>query len=94
MSTVICGNDDKCKSLLNNNVPSCLKQLVHIKPVSRETQELAKRKGLLLFSFEQVEKLGAEKKNRPVVCYFALFIISFFSSYFVMHFLFILASST
>lgn len=78
MSTVICENDEKCKSLLNNNVPSCLKQLVHIKPVSKETQELAQRKGLLLFSFEQVEKLGAEKKNRPVVCYFVVLLLLFF----------------
>jgi len=66
MTTVICENDDKCKSLLNNSIPSCLKQLVHIKAVSKETVELAHRKGLQLFSFEQVEKLGAEKKNRPV----------------------------
>lgn len=67
MSLVICDNEDKCKSLLNNS-PSCLKQLVHIKPISKETSELAKRKGINMLSFEYVEKLGAEKKNRPVVC--------------------------
>lgn len=67
MSLVICDNEDKCKSLLNNS-PSCLKQLVHIKPISKETTELAKRKGINMLSFEYVEKLGAEKKNRPVVC--------------------------
>lgn len=65
MSLVICDNEDKCKSLLNNS-PSCLKQLVHIKPISKETTELAKRKGINMLSFEYVEKLGAEKKNRPV----------------------------
>jgi len=67
MSLVICDNEDKCKSLLNN-APPCLKQLVHIKPISKETVELAKRKGINTLSFDYVEKLGAEKKHRPVVC--------------------------
>jgi hypothetical protein len=67
MSLVICDNEDKCKSLLNNS-PPCLKQLVHMKPISQETIELAKRKGINTLSFDYVEKLGAEKKHRPVVC--------------------------
>lgn len=67
MTTVICENEDKIKSLLNET-PSCLKQLIHIKPISSETVELAKRKGINTYSFEHVERLGAEKKNRPLVC--------------------------
>lgn len=66
MALVICENDDKCKSLLNDP-PACLKTLIHIKPISKDTVELAKRKGIATMSFEQVERLGAEKKNRPVV---------------------------
>lgn len=66
MSTVICENDDKCKSLLNDP-PPCLKQLIHIKSITKETAELAKRKNIATFSFEQVERLGAEKKNVPMV---------------------------
>lgn len=66
MTTVICENDDKCKSLLND-IPSCVRQLIHIKPVSKETSEIAQRKNIRLVSFDEVERLGAEKKNRPVV---------------------------
>ncbi len=76
MSTVICENDDKCKSLLND-APSCVRQLVHIKPVSKETLELAQRKNIRLYSFEEVERIGAEKKNKPVVSLLALFFYYF-----------------
>ena len=67
MALVICENDEKCKSLLNDP-PPCLKQLIHIKAISKDTIEMAKRKGITTLSFEHVERLGAEKKNRPLVC--------------------------
>lgn len=67
MSVVICENDEKCKSLLNNP-PACLKQLIHIKPISKETVELAKRLNINTLSFELVEKFGVERKYNPVVC--------------------------
>ena len=66
MTTVICENDDKCKSLLNEP-PPCLRQLVHIKPISKETTELAQRKNIRTLSFDEVERLGAERKSPPVV---------------------------
>lgn len=67
ISVVICENDEKCKSLLNNP-PACLKQLIHIKPISKETVELAKRLNINTLSFELVEKFGVERKYNPVVC--------------------------
>ncbi|KZS19374.1 Long-chain-fatty-acid--CoA ligase 5 [Daphnia magna] len=65
ISVVICENDEKCKSLLNNP-PACLKQLIHIKPISKETVELAKRLNINTLSFELVEKFGVERKYNPV----------------------------
>lgn len=66
MTTVICESDDKCKSLLNEP-PACLRQLIHIKPISKETIEMAQRRNIRTFSFDEVERLGAEKKHVPVV---------------------------
>jgi long-chain acyl-CoA synthetase len=66
MSLVICENDEKCKSLLND-VPTCLKMMVHMKPISNETIELAKTKGINILSFEHVERLGAQHKHKPTV---------------------------
>lgn len=66
MTTVICETDEKCKSILND--PStCLKQLIYIKPISAGTVRMAQDRGIRVFSFEEIEKLGAEKKNRPYV---------------------------
>jgi long-chain acyl-CoA synthetase len=66
MSLVICENDEKCKSLLNDT-PTCLRIMVHIKPLSNETIELAKRKGITILSFEYVERLGAQHEYKPTV---------------------------
>jgi long-chain acyl-CoA synthetase len=66
MSLVICDNEEKCKLLLNKP-PDCLKQLVHIKPISKETVELAKRKNINILSFECVQRIGAERKHTPMV---------------------------
>ncbi|XP_046631197.1 long-chain-fatty-acid--CoA ligase 5-like [Daphnia pulicaria] len=65
MSLVICDNEEKCKLLLNKP-PDCLKQLVHIKPISKETVELAKRKNINILSFECVQRIGAERKHTPM----------------------------
>lgn len=66
MSLVICDNEDKCKLLLNKP-PDCLKQLVHIQPISKETVELAKRKNINILSFECVQRIGAKRKHTPMV---------------------------
>jgi len=64
MTTVICETDEKCRSILND--PShCLKHIIHIKPISCGTMQMAEDRGLRVYSFEDIEKLGAEKKNRP-----------------------------
>ncbi|XP_046631194.1 long-chain-fatty-acid--CoA ligase 1-like isoform X2 [Daphnia pulicaria] len=77
MSLVICENEEKCKSLLTDT-PVCLKIMVHIKPISNATVELAKSKGITTLSFEYVENLGAQNKHKPtppkpedlcIVCY-------------------------
>ncbi|KZS19375.1 Long-chain-fatty-acid--CoA ligase 5 [Daphnia magna] len=65
MPLVICENDEKCRSLLKD-IPACLKHLVHIKPLSNETIELAKRNGINTLSFHEVETLGNEYKFKPV----------------------------
>lgn len=67
MPLVICENDEKCRSLLKDT-PACLKHLVHIKPLSNETIELAKQNGINTLSFHEVETLGNEYKFKPVVC--------------------------
>lgn len=68
MSVVICENDEKAKSLLNNP-PACLKQLIHIKPISKETIDLAKRLNINTLSFSLVERFGVERKYNPMVCF-------------------------
>lgn len=65
MSLVICENDDKVKLLLNEP-PACLRILIHVRPISKDTAALAKSRGIQTWSFESVEKLGAEKKNKMV----------------------------
>lgn len=72
MELVICENDDKVKQLLNEP-PPCLKILVHIKPISKDAAALAQSRGIKTCKFEDVEKLGAEKKNRMVVSRRAVF---------------------
>jgi long-chain acyl-CoA synthetase len=41
--------------------------MVHIKPISNATVELAKSKGITTLSFEYVENLGAQNKHKPTV---------------------------
>ena len=78
MALVICENDEKCKSLLNDT-PACLKIMVHIKPLTNATIELAKSKGITTLSFEYVENLGAQNKHKPTVgyCEYKIIIIKF-----------------
>ncbi len=74
MSTVIC--DDEAKiNLLLDKAPTCLKRLVYMKDLKPETIARAKRQGIELRRFEEVEKLGStyshshrEKPPRPDVC--------------------------
>lgn len=50
------------------NDPSlCLKNLIYIKPVTKSTMELAHIKGIKLYSFEQVEQIGATNVHIVVV---------------------------
>jgi len=62
MSLVICDDDAKINLLLEQ-APHCLKRLVHIKEVSKETSLRAKKQGIELLRLEEVEKLGAANLN-------------------------------
>jgi len=55
---VICEDDAKINSLLDKS-PPCLKQLVYIKEVKPETLQRAKRQGMAIIKFDEVEKLGS-----------------------------------
>jgi len=65
MELVLCENDAKCISLLNDPSPF-LKQLICIKPVSSSTVELASKKGIKVWSLEEVEQLGATTAHKEM----------------------------
>ncbi|XP_071548501.1 long-chain-fatty-acid--CoA ligase 1 isoform X1 [Panulirus ornatus] len=58
ITTVVCQDDHKMSQLLDNP-PKCLKTLVAIKDISPETSERAKKLGITIKFFEEVESLGA-----------------------------------
>lgn len=53
--------DDKKVNLLLDKAPKYLKKLVVIKPLRPATLQRAKNRGVDVFTFEEVEKLGAQK---------------------------------
>ncbi len=58
MSLVVCDDDSKINMLLERP-PPCLKHLVHIKEVKKDTVLRAKKVGIELLRLEEVEKIGA-----------------------------------
>lgn len=58
--------DDKKVNLLLDKAPKQLKKLVVIKPLRPQTLQRAKNRGIDIFMFDEVEKLGAQK-NHPEV---------------------------
>ena len=58
MTTVVCDDDVKINLLLDK-APPCLRRLVHIKDLRRETIARAKKQGIELLKFEEVERLGS-----------------------------------
>ncbi|XP_063589550.1 long-chain-fatty-acid--CoA ligase 1-like isoform X1 [Penaeus indicus] len=58
ITTVVCQDDRKMSQLLQNP-PKCLKMLVAMKDVTPETAERAKKLGIAIKFFEQIESLGA-----------------------------------
>ncbi|XP_037781180.1 LOW QUALITY PROTEIN: long-chain-fatty-acid--CoA ligase 1-like [Penaeus monodon] len=58
ITTVVCQDDRKMSQLLQNP-PKCLKMLVAMKDVTPETAERAKKLGITIKFFEQIESLGA-----------------------------------
>lgn len=53
--------DDKKVNLLLDKAPKNLKKLVVIKPLRQATLQRAKNRGIDIHTFEEVEKLGAQK---------------------------------
>jgi long-chain acyl-CoA synthetase len=79
MTTVVVDDDAKINLLLDK-APTCLKRLVHFKEIKPETISRAKKRGIELRRFEEIEKMGAsyshshrERPPKPddisTVCY-------------------------
>jgi hypothetical protein len=62
MSTVVCDDDAKINLLLDK-APSCLKRLVHFRELKRETIARAKKQGMELFRFEEIERIGSANSH-------------------------------
>ena len=58
MSLVICDDDAKINMLLDK-APPCLRRIVHIKDLKKETSVRARKQGIELLRLEEVEKIGA-----------------------------------
>ena len=71
MELVVCEIDAKCISLLNDPSPF-LKQLICIKPISSSTIELASKKGIKVWSLEEVEQLGATTAHKELVSFLSI----------------------
>ncbi|XP_060823627.1 long-chain-fatty-acid--CoA ligase 1 isoform X1 [Bombus pascuorum] len=65
INLVVCENDSKCNLLLDK-APRCLRKMVVIKETRQATNQRAKNRGVELFKFEEVERIGAQK-NHPEV---------------------------
>lgn len=66
ISVVICENDVKCNMLLDR-APRLLKKIILIKEASPATKQRAKNRGIEVYRFDQIEKLGASKNVPEVV---------------------------
>lgn len=66
ITTVVCQDDRKMSQLLQAP-PKCLKMLVAMKDVTTETAERAKKLGITIKFFEQIESLGAASEDRKSV---------------------------
>lgn len=58
--------DDKKVNLLLDKAPKQLKKLVVIKALRPQTIQRAKNRGIEIFMFDEVEKLGAQRNNPEV----------------------------
>lgn len=65
MSTVIV-DDDKKANLLLDKAPRGLKKLIAIKPVRPATLQRAKNRGVDIHTFDEIERLGAQKDHPEV----------------------------
>uniref|UniRef100_A0A1L8DZ27 Long-chain-fatty-acid--CoA ligase n=1 Tax=Nyssomyia neivai TaxID=330878 RepID=A0A1L8DZ27_9DIPT len=55
--------DDKKANLLLDKSPKTLRKIVAIKPMRPATQQRARNRGIEIFSFDEVEKLGAQRAH-------------------------------
>jgi long-chain acyl-CoA synthetase len=59
--------DDKKVNLLLDKAPKHLKKLVTIKPLRPATFQRAKNCGIDIYTFDEVEKLGASKNHSKIL---------------------------
>ncbi|XP_032666476.1 long-chain-fatty-acid--CoA ligase 5 isoform X1 [Odontomachus brunneus] len=63
INVVVCEDDQKCNLLLDK-APRCLRKLVVVKETRPATNQRAKNRGVELYKFDDIERLGAQK-NHP-----------------------------
>ncbi|XP_014474921.1 PREDICTED: long-chain-fatty-acid--CoA ligase 5 isoform X2 [Dinoponera quadriceps] len=63
INLVVCEDDQKCNLLLDK-APRCLRKLVVVKETRPATNQRAKNRGVELYKFDDIERLGAQK-NYP-----------------------------
>ena len=62
MNTVVI-DDDKKMNMILDKAPPCLKRLVYIREIRKETLSRASSMGIEAIRFDQVEKIGSAHKN-------------------------------
>ncbi|KYM86229.1 Long-chain-fatty-acid--CoA ligase 5 [Atta colombica] len=63
INLVVCEDDQKCNLLLDK-APRCLRKLVVVKETRPATNQRAKNRGIELYKFDDIERLGAQR-NHP-----------------------------
>lgn len=66
ITTVVCQDDRKMAQLLQSP-PKCLKMLIAIKDITAETSDRAKKLGITIKYFEEVESMGAASQLPEMV---------------------------
>jgi long-chain acyl-CoA synthetase len=62
--------DDKKVNLLLDKAPKQLKKLVVVKTLRPQTLQRAKNRGIEIYMFDEVEKLGAQRNHPEVISFF------------------------
>lgn len=66
ISTIVCQDEQKMLQLLSN-IPRSVKLLIAIKDISEGTKNMARKLGIDVKTFEQIEAIGAQSHKKEVV---------------------------